>query len=290
MQGHDWNDMRHVLALHRAGTLAGAGRALGVNETTVARRIRAVERALGTPLFRRGDGGTQSATGAGERVLALAETAERAHLSVPEAAGRAAAAVQGVVRVSSVPVLVNRVLLPGLPRLLAAHPGLVVELVPEARNMDLTKREADLAVRFSRPRTGGLGTRARRLGALGFAVFGPAGARRSDLPWIGYDAAHAALPQARWLERAIARSGGRSAGLRVSDLETAREAVAAGLGRTLLPIFVGAADARLVRLEPPETPPPQARDVWLLSPAEPDERASVVAVKDWIAGLPWGAA
>ncbi len=289
MQDHNWNDLRHVLALGRAGTLAAAGRAAGVNETTVARRIAAIERALGVSLFRRAADGTHGLTDAGREIIALAEDIEQRHLAIAEAAGQAARAVRGVVRLSSVPLLVNRVLVPALPALQETHAALTVELVPEARNLDLTRREADMALRFSRPVRGGLQVRARKLGEMRFAVYGPA--RRDPAgggpDWIGYDDAHASLPQARWLAR---HGAVRGVGLRVADLETALEAVAAGLGKTLLPCAIAEADRRLARLDHSLAPPPPSREIWLLSHAEDGQRRSVAAVRDWLVALPWSAA
>lgn len=279
MQGHNWNDLRYALALHRAGTLAAAGRMLGANETTVARRLRALERALGAPLFVRGGAGRHEATEAGRTAISAAERVERENIVLGDVMGRVAGLLSGSVRITSVPMLVNRVLVPRLGAFRAAHPGVTVELVPEARNLSLSRREADLALRLARPEAGGLGTRAQKLGALGFAAYGPAEAEAAE--WIGYDEAHAHLPQARWL----AAVGADGSGLRVADAETALEAVAAGLGRTLLPRILGDADARLRRLDIADGRP--EREVWLLSHAEDAGRGAIAAAKAWLRSVDW---
>lgn len=288
MQDFVWDDLRYLLALHRTGTLAGAGRQLSVSETTVARRIRAFERALGAGLFLRSDPGRYGPTDVARVLLAHAETVEGEVIALRERLGQMAGRLAGVVRVSSVPVIINRILIPHIGRLAGPHPDLVIELVPQSRNVDLTRREADLAVRFARPARGGLAVKAQKLGSLEFAVFGPAttpAGAEDTLAWIGYDDGGAALPQARWIERL--RAGRRPGPVRVADLASAQEAVAQGLGKSLLPIAAGRGDARLRALAMAASQRTLTRDVWLLSHAGDDARPAVAAAKDWLAGLPW---
>ena len=106
-------------------------------------------------------------------------------------------------------------------------------------------------MRFARPETGGLRIKARKLGALAFDAYGPASATDEDienLGWIGYDDAHAALPQARWLGVAGAGDDKTCPCLRVCDAETALEAAAVGVGKTLLPRLAADGDHRLRRV------------------------------------------
>ncbi|MEL7125050.1 MAG: LysR family transcriptional regulator [Pseudomonadota bacterium] len=284
MQSHDWNDLKYLLALARTGRLRAAGRAVGVSDTTVARRIKALEAAVGVPLFVRGMSGHYAPTDAARDILVHAEAIELENTLLRETLGQAAERVTGSVRISAVPIVVNRILVPALPALSDKHPQLAVELVPAAQNLDLSKREADLALRFARPETGGLRTKAQRLGSLTFGVYAArSGDRRA---WITYDDAHADLPQARWLDR-MARAEDAQAPLRVADAETALEAVAAGLGRTLLPKRIADADQRLRRV-PADAPLP-ARDIWLLSHADHMARGSVAAAKAWLIDLDWDA-
>ena len=278
-----WDDLRFALALHRAGTVARAARSLGVNETTVARRVRAFEARLEMRLFVRGPSGAHEATDAARTVLDHAEAIEREVAAIGEATGREVGRLSGTVRISAVPIVTNHILLSALPTLRAAHPLLTVELASEPRNVDLTRREADLAVRFARPASGGLRVRSRKLGVLAFAVYGSA-ATTGDPGWIGYDEMHGDLPQARWL-RSVAEEGEMR--LRVGDAATALEAVARGLGRTLLPVRVARADARLREVPAEGRPPPPARPVWLLWHEDQGARASVAAAKSWLAGLSW---
>ncbi|MFA3918118.1 LysR family transcriptional regulator [Ruegeria hyattellae] len=284
MQDYNWNDLKFILALYRSGRMADAARLVAVNETTIARRIRALERQLGAPIFARIADGRYQATTFGQQIVTQAEMIETQHLRISETAGLTLCSLSGTVRVSAVPVLVNRILVQGFAPFARQHPDLRVEIVPEARNADLTKREADLALRFARPSAGGLQVKTRKLAALQFAVYGPSGPHeRADLPWIIYDEANASLPQARWL---LAKAYGDISPLRVTDLVTAQEAVAAGLGRSVLPMICAEGDTRLKRCDTGGAPPPD-RPLWLLFHADQDQRASVKAVKDWITGINW---
>lgn len=291
MQDLDWDDLKIALALHRGGSLAAAGRLLAHDATTVARRLARLERALGAAVFLRDGPGRYRQSALGAAIVAHAERVERETLAMRDTVGMHRGALQGVVRITSVPILVNRFLVPRLPAFLAANPGIAVELVPDARALSLGQREADLALRFARPATGGLAHKARRLGTLPFAIYAAAGLDRhqhATLPWIGYDDPRAHLPQARWLAAASADRGGRAAaGLTVADAETALEAAACGLGKTLLPALVADEDPRLRRLDPPADSDPPQRDVWLLSVAAPEARAAVARAKGLIVALDW---
>ena len=279
MQDFDWDDLKYFLALHRAGTLSAAGQRLGVRDTTVARRIRRMETRLGRMFERSGDG-RYRVTSAGDVALRHAEAMEREGRALGAALEGADGVLSGTVAISAVPILTNRVLVPALVGLRAAHPGLLIELVPEGRNVDLSKREADLALRFSRPSAGGLKVKARKLGSVGFAVFGPLEGK-AELPWVTYADAVPSLPQARWL----AGQKGDVAQVRVSDADTALEAVAAGLGKSLLPARIGRTDGRLQEMQVAGALP--ARDVWLLSHEDQNHRAEVIVVKEWLAGIDW---
>lgn len=290
MQSLDWNDLRYFLALHRAGKLKPAARATGASETTVTRRIRALEQALGAPLFLRGAAGRYEPTDTALRILPHAEAVENETRTIRETTGAAAHDIAGTVRISAVPIIVNRVLVPHLQALARTHPQLTVELVPNADNLDLSRREADLALRFARPDSGGLRTKARKLGEM---AFGPYAARAAppdgtDAPgWITYDDARSGLPQARWLDTAANRPATTRAGLKVADAETALEAVARGLGQSLLPRMIADADPRLRPLDVDGNERLPVRELWLLSHADQGARASVAAAVDWLAALPW---
>lgn len=271
----EWHDLRYVLAIARYGTLSAAARRLRVDQTTVARRLAVAEKQLGARLFDR-IGGRMRATAAGETTIAHAERVEAEIGRLEEAIGGADQAATGKVRLSSVPILINRVLLPALPDLIARHPGLTLELAGEARNVSLSRREADIALRQARP-SGGTAL-ARRIGGLDYAVYAPTKRGARDLPWITYEDELADLPQARWIAQHVKADA--LAPLRVNDADAALSAVRAGIGRTLLPVVAAKADAGL-RAENGGKPV-LVRDLWLLVHPELRRLARIEAVISWI--------
>ena len=102
-----------------------------------------------------------------------------------------------------------------------------------------------------------------------------------------YDDQNAGLPQARWMATEIARPETQQAGLRVSDVETAMAAVAAGLGKSLLPDAATVSEPRLRRSSLPAPNPPVTRDIWQLSHRDQNHRAGVNAAKTWLGSLHW---
>ncbi len=291
MQDFDWNDLRFLLALQRVGTFAEAARLTGVDETTVSRRLKRLEASLGTTLALKGRSGRYEMTEAATVILNHAERVEQETIAIGERLGLLSGKVAGTVRISSVPFIINRILVPGFKVLERSNPDLTVELVPEPKNVDLTKREADLAVRFSRPAHGGLEVKARKLADMAFDVYCASHLPSSgdgQLPWIGYDDTNRSLPQARWTEALRTAGGQQSAALRVADLDSALEATLRGHGRSILPKAVCNRDNRFRLLPGHQREMSMARSVWLLSHASQANRQAVGAAKAWLGSLPWG--
>lgn len=150
----NWDDARIFLAIARQGQILGAAKSLNLNHATVARRLTALETALGSTLFRRKTNGTDL-TIAGEKFLEFAELMESASLAAVEAAG-ADSAIEGTVRIGAPDGFGVAFLAPRLGELVERHKGLRVELVPVPRAFSLSRREADIAVTLERPREGRL--------------------------------------------------------------------------------------------------------------------------------------
>src|SRR6516165_7434252 len=193
MQTMNWDDLRHLLAIARAGTLSGAARRLAVNQTTVARRLAALEAALGVRRFDRAEGRLHP-TKAGEIALARAAEVEQEIEALAQGVTGADREPAGLVRVTTVPILANHLLVPAVPALSARHPRIRLELIADSRNLSLTRREADLALRLSRPESGA-GLLTRRLGDLDYAVYGPRGRAGDRLAWITYEEGLGHLPR-----------------------------------------------------------------------------------------------
>jgi DNA-binding transcriptional LysR family regulator len=281
MQDISWNDLRYVLAVARCGTLSSAAARLRVDPTTVSRRIGRAASILSSRLFYRA-GGTLLPTEAGQIVIAHAERIELEVDRVKATVADADAAVAGSVRVTSVPVLVNRVLIPALPELHNKNPLLQLELIADAANLSLNRRDADIAVRLARPHKE-QSVVARRIGQLDYAVFGPAGQAARGLPWITYERGMAALPQAAWIARTVKQGQADRSKLTVNDAEAVLQAIAAGLGKSLLPCAIGEQVKGLSRLGGRR--PVLSREIWLLVHPELRHLGRIRAVTDWLEGV-----
>jgi DNA-binding transcriptional LysR family regulator len=170
MQVPNWQDLRPILAISRGRTLTAAARLLGVDDTTVARRLAVLQKAIGARLYQRLPHGSLQLTEAGERAVLHAERIEREISQLEVTLSGGDDIVAGTVRVTSVPIIINRLLVPAAPSLLKQYPGLQLELISDARDLSLTRREADLALRLARPKTGGTKLTARRIGRLHYGV------------------------------------------------------------------------------------------------------------------------
>lgn len=285
MKTPDWDDLRYFLALHEAGTLSGAARAAGVEHSTVARRIDALEAALGLRLFDRFPKGW-SATAAGTALLAHARQMEE-HLHALMRAASGAATLSGTVRVSAPPALTAYLLAPQMRQAMRDLPGIEIQLRGEARQTDLTRREAEIALRYSRPSAPGLAVRA--LTEIGYSLYASAAylAERAPAQWefLGYDEALQDAPQQQWLEQIRA---GRRYCLRSNDLATLFQAAVAGCGVAVLPQYffgVGAdaASSGLARIA--GLPCPVRRKLWMVMHEDVRRAAPVRAVADAIAAL-----
>jgi DNA-binding transcriptional LysR family regulator len=277
----DWDDLRHFVALAEAGSLSAAARRLGAEHSTVARRVAALEASLGLRLFDRMPRG-YALTAEGEALADQARRLEAGVLAMERFAGGQGGTVSGSVRISAPPVLASRFIAPRLVPLRARHPGLLIELVGDSQAASLTRREADIAVRLSRPEEGAL--IARRLGSLGYGLYGAAahldGRRREAWDWLGYHEELDQVPQQRWV---VSLARGRPLVFRTNDLGALLTATVAGLGVAALPCFLGDAEEGLRRL--PEDGRAARRDIWLLVHADLRRSARVRAVLDHLVAI-----
>ena len=164
----DWDAVRFFLELARAKTLARAARRLRVDYTTVGRRVSAFERELGAKLFERTPEGFVL-TDAGESIRAAAEQMEQSALSVEQRALGADRRLSGTVRVAAAESAGHAVVLPAMRELHLRHPEIRLHLQTGLARLDIARREADLALRFTAPESGDL--RFRRLTPIGFALY-----------------------------------------------------------------------------------------------------------------------
>ncbi len=151
----NWDDVRVFLAVARQGQILAAAKSLQLNHATVARRLTALELALGNRLFVRKTNGCDLSAD-GERFLSYAEAVESQMLAAREAIGPGAQAITGTVRVGAPDGFGVAFLAPRIGELIQRCPDLRIELVPVPRTFSLSRREADVAVTLERPREGRL--------------------------------------------------------------------------------------------------------------------------------------
>ena len=284
----DWNDVRFFLAVARHGSTLAAGRALRVSQTTVARRIAALERALKIPLFDKRQAG-YALTPAGEELLGRAEQLELAANGFAEAAAGQARDLSGRVRITTEEVYAITLLASLLPELHELHPKILIDLDTSQAVRDLGAGEADIALRSTKSvnvHDAGLAGRQlcrddwtlycsrdyaarhgvpRRVADLrGHPIIGGGGGNL----WIHYQAWLRALGLEDQVAMHHATSGGLLSGVR------------SGFGLAVLPCVVGDSDPDLVRCLPPRDD--HERVLWLFTHERVRQTPRVRVVIDFL--------
>jgi DNA-binding transcriptional LysR family regulator len=265
-----WDDLELILALGRGRSLAAAGTRLAVNTSTVARRLDALEARIGVPLFDRSPTG-MAATELAEALMPVAETVERSVADALRLVEHRETEPEGLVRVTAPPGLANWFVAPALVGLRTRYPELTVQLDAAIGYADLTRREADIALRGARPQTGDL-VAVRVLEARSVLAVAPALANRlGPLPrldaidWITWGPELAGLPDARWL---TANVDGQRVALRTSSMDAQIQAARAGLGALVVPepflAWVGLVELPLKRALTRRLPPLPSGALWMV--------------------------
>ncbi len=276
----DWQDLRHFLALASAGSLSGAARQLGVEHATVARRVAALEEAMGLRLVDR-RGRQLTLTAEGERVASIALRMEAeadglAHIR------KADGGVEGEVTLSVPPSYAAARLMQPLASVRARHPGLRLRIIGETRYVSLERREADIAIRLQRPEKGEFTV--RRIDSFAMRLYGSSDYLRdraaSTWEFIAYDEAMDAAPQQRWLK---ARSGASGYALRASTLDMQAALARLGCGLAMLPDFLAVNDPMLRAAEPDAEP--FYREVWMTVHSDIKDVPSIRVVLDALSSL-----
>jgi DNA-binding transcriptional LysR family regulator len=277
-----WDDLRFVLAVAREGTLSGAARRLGVRHSTVFRRLSAIERKLGARLFDRFRDG-YVATPAGESAATLAARLAEDVLSLERHLTGQDLRPAGTVRVATTDTVAT-LLMPHVAALRSAQPEIFVEIVISNTMANLTRREADIAVRpTADPSEILVG---RRVAGLAHAIYGSrrylAARRGKDAKshaWIGLDDSLAGTVIGRWMNDNVPAA---QIACRVDALPTLRDAVCASMGLAVLPCYVGDVTAGLIRPFG-KTLSEVNSALWLLTHNDIRRTARVRAVMDFLA-------
>ncbi|WP_438017001.1 LysR family transcriptional regulator [Sorangium sp. So ce315] len=279
----DWDDVRHFLALARTGSVRAAGSMLGVSHSTVARRVEALETRLGVKLFDRHRDG-YLLTDAGNEMVSGAERVEREMAALERGLAGQDARLEGPVRVTCTDPFIAKILLRALAGLCEQHPGIELELDADAKNLDLSKREADIAVRaLSRSASPPEHLIGRRLVPITLCNY-VATAHAAQL-----DPERGARP-ARWIgsnlrkitEELVASSSYPEVPIwgTFESMAIMMEAAHAGLGYVMLPTYAGDPEPGLQRLAKPDLR--YLADFWLLSHRDLRDNARLRAAREGI--------
>lgn len=254
-----WDDARIFLAVAREGSFSGAAKRLGVQHSTVSRRIRSLEKNLATPLVERKASG-YVLTEAGEELKQSACRIENELLSFEAAVGGQAEEVAGELRVAAIANMASTVLMPCFARFSAAYPKIKLSVQVTNDSVRLSEREADVAIRqTNKPRETLIGT---RLTTVASAVYGArnyctaVNSGQAAEKWIGVDCCeyHRTWTKEAWPQAEHA--------FHVDETSLTLAALKEGLGVGFLPCFLGDSEPGLVRFHEPEQQ--HELGLWLL--------------------------
>jgi DNA-binding transcriptional LysR family regulator len=281
----NWNDLRAFLAVARTARLTTAAARLGMDHTTVGRRIAALETGLGARLFDRSPQG-YALTPHGERLLPTAERIESLTLAAAADLGEADQAVSGVVRIGAPEGFGSYVLAPLMAPLAERHPGLDIQLIAISGVLSLSKREADIAVTLSAPREGRLVS--RKLTDYGLSLYAapaylnarPPIRTRADMAgqrFVGYIEDLLYSPELDYMQ---APDVDIHVSVQSSNLIAQLQATLAGAGLCVLPDFIAVKQPGLVRVLPDAVH--LERSLWLVVHADLKALARIRVVTDMI--------
>src|SRR5262245_47151237 len=277
-----WDDFRYVKAIADTRTLAGAAGELSVNHSTVFRRLAQIETGLGSRLFERSRAG-YALTPCGEEMVRLAERMGEDIIAFERQVTGHDLRPSGELRVTTNDTVLVHMMTDIFAAFRKAYPEIVLDVVVSNQALNLSKRDADVAVRATdRPPEALIGRRAASIAWAVFAssdhapeTFDPeADARGAE--WVGFGENLANLKAARWLKE---RAAPERIIYRINTVLGLAEAAAAGIGFAVLPCFIGAATPGLTRLTTPV--PELVNGIWLLTHSDLRQTARVRAFMDF---------
>lgn len=277
-----WDDLQMFLAVVDAGSVTAAAKRLRVNHSTVLRRIGNLEATLSARLFDRLPGGyalTAPGHEFAERLAGIPEQIEDAHRHI----SGTDVEVRGTLRVAAPEMLFKTVLMPLMTRFSQQYPAVQLQLVMGTNRLNLSRREADVAVRASNhPPENLIG---RRLGRVQTALYAsrdylatlPPGATSADYRWVALDDSLAHMLSAKWMQQHVDES---RVVMQLDSIGGLIDAVACGTGVSLLLCPVADLRPELVQLAPPD--PALDWGIWLLTHPDLKQVARVRAFTDFL--------
>lgn len=281
----DWDNLRHFLAVARAGTVAEAARQLQTDHATIIRRIDGLEQSLGAKLFQRNPRG-YNLTRSGERLLTSARTIEIEAQSLEQEFGGKSQMMSGLVHIITLEGFGNFYLAARLPRFTNQHPNLTIKLVTLQQIVALSRREADISITLQPPDSGPF--LRERLTDYTLFVYasrhyldnGPPIKCRRDLQahrFVGYIEE---LIFMRGLDHLDEVVPGLRASIQSSSLHAQMEAIIAGYGLGVLPAFMAFNRPDLIRVMPEEIA--IRRSYWMVASTDMANSPRIQAVRQFI--------
>jgi len=264
MQHLNWDNLRYVLMVANQSSIAAAARELGVNRTTVLRRINAFQESLNCRIFERADTGYILTPEAEKMIIAAREVEDILFNMQRQIAGRELK-LEGALRVTTTDTFMVALLGPHLASFHRKHPHIVVEILTTNSILDLNRRDADVAIRPTRqPEANLVG---RKIGDVEFGVYAsteylPAVDQRDifNQSWVGFDDSLRATPIGHWFDATINQA---KITIRCDSFVAVKIAAENGLGLSLLPRFLGDSSNNLERLQVPTEE--LTTGLWLLT-------------------------
>ncbi len=282
MQPVDWDNIRHFLAVVEAGSVRQAALRLGVNQTTVSRRISALEARLGQTLFDRA-ANNWAITPVGERLLASAEQMAEEATAIERHAMAESRELRGRLRLTVGDVCTQQLVMPVVQAFIRQYPDIDLEVIATREDLDLAALEADVALRATdTPPQNLVG---KRIARMGYAIYGnrqllervqenPDDASIACITWLGDS--HTRPP---WIEKSFPAT---QRVYRTSELGVMRQMAGQGLGLAQLPCALGDPDPALQRVPAHFVEP--GWGLWVLSHVDLRTTARVRIFKDFLVG------
>jgi DNA-binding transcriptional LysR family regulator len=274
----DWDDLRHFAALADTGSLSAAARRLRVEHATVARRVAALEAAAGVKLVDRRSG-RYVLTSDGQRVADHARRIESEAFALERALLSRQSDFSTEVSISAPPQIAVALIAPRLVQLKQSYPQLRLRLLGESRTVSLPRREADIAIRLTRPSDATL--IARKVGVMTYSLYASreyiASRVEKDFEFIAFDESLDESPHQLWLKK---HAGERPIVFRSNDLAILIAAAQAHMGVAVLPAFA-AENGNLQRVDTEDRF--FKRDAWITYHQDMRDNPAVAATAAFLA-------
>ncbi len=274
----NWHDLSVVLAVAREGSFTGAAKVLKVAHTTIGRRISDIEEKIDAKLFMRTKS-TCIPTDNCQEIIASIERMETEAISIGAHFQNYDEAPRGMVKIATMPWIIQYIIAPALPSLTAAYPGIEIQFISGARARSITAHETDISLRFELPPRDK--EKSLELAQIPYSIYATDVEAPEKLKWATYWVDSLNSHPNRWLQ--TKKGVTEEIGFRANDAALVMAVIRSGVARGLIPDLLGDKETNLVRLSGPA--PEIVRTMYLIY--HPDMRylARINAVISWLEGV-----